>query len=159
MIGYRRRFLVAWNPRVVCHPCDDVTSHWLKAKKKLNLNRSRDTPLDEGGYGVVWELPSVSADIKRYFRRSYHCCRQVLGCILPMKKPQCVIHFTVLFVNIELILLKNRKFCLLSALFVTRENLLPSSSSSGLFNSWWKRIQLTFSLEIPWKLFNWTQCP
>ena len=60
---------------------------------------------------------------------------KVLECILPMKKRQCVIHFTVLFVNIELILLKNRKFCLLSALFVTRENLLPSSSSSGLFNS------------------------
>ena len=30
---------------------------------------------------------------------------KVLGCILPMKKRQCVIHFTVLFVNIELILL------------------------------------------------------
>ena len=30
---------------------------------------------------------------------------KVLGCILPMKKPQCVTHFTVLFVNIELILL------------------------------------------------------
>ena len=30
---------------------------------------------------------------------------KVLGCILPMKKRHCVIHFTVLFVNIELILL------------------------------------------------------
>lgn len=30
---------------------------------------------------------------------------KVLGCILPMKKRQCVIHFTVLFDNIELILL------------------------------------------------------
>lgn len=30
---------------------------------------------------------------------------KVLGCILLMKKPQCVIHFSVLFVNIELILI------------------------------------------------------
>ena len=30
---------------------------------------------------------------------------KVLECILPMKKRQCEIHFTVLFVNIELMLL------------------------------------------------------